>query len=215
MGTDFVIHSLPPLLRHEGWGRLLNIWARLMRKYTNLESTDGEKDVPYWYGERALTGLLAAAAWMLPGGWSLEEFTGQRGSGRRVRSGRGDLWIGIGRANYTIEAKVAWPSIARKGEVPYVRAQLSDGEKQLQNLEPKYREGKGIAICYVVPSLRADKMNGNKERIARHFAKMCGDLKGTGSIVAAYRDNGVLLKHENYIYPGVILVGNVVAWGRT
>ena len=40
-----------------------------------LENYDYPKnDIAYWYGERALTGLLASAAWKVRGGWSLEEF---------------------------------------------------------------------------------------------------------------------------------------------
>jgi len=58
---------------------------------------DPKNDIAYWYGERAISGLLASAAWMVRDGWSLEEFTGQRKKGRRKNaSGKGDLWLGVG-----------------------------------------------------------------------------------------------------------------------
>jgi hypothetical protein len=90
--------NLPPGV--PGWWReLLRGWGGLMDRYCE----DGE-DAPYWYGERALTGLLAAAAWQRKAGWSLEEFTGRRRSG----AGRGDAWIGVGADTYTIEAKAIY-----------------------------------------------------------------------------------------------------------
>jgi hypothetical protein len=86
------------------WLKLFKAWADLMDRYCDAEGPDG--DVPYWYGERAVTGLLAAAAWHVLGGWSLEEFLGRRDENA---VGRGDAWLGIDDSEYTIEAKATWP----------------------------------------------------------------------------------------------------------
>src|SRR2546426_9391436 len=76
-GKRFEIHALPDDLRRAGWESLLRRWSNLIT-YTTAGEEDDEDDVPYWYGERPLTGLLAAAAWRHRQGWSLEEFAGRR-----------------------------------------------------------------------------------------------------------------------------------------
>jgi hypothetical protein len=52
---------------HAEWHQLFKALVDRIELYD-----DPPRDIGYWYGERALTGFLAAAAWALPGGWSLE-----------------------------------------------------------------------------------------------------------------------------------------------
>jgi hypothetical protein len=81
---------VPRRWREAGWAKLLVTWAGLIERYDGASDTDQRlKDVAYWYGERALTGLLAAAAWRTNKyWWSIEEFTGKRHVDPRLRKSR-------------------------------------------------------------------------------------------------------------------------------
>jgi hypothetical protein len=64
---------IPANLSKRGWPRFLRNWTLLIERCDDPEEAKGRlKDVAYWYGERALTGLLAAAAWQTRGWWALE-----------------------------------------------------------------------------------------------------------------------------------------------
>ncbi|HSQ52575.1 MAG TPA: hypothetical protein VLL94_15095 [Nitrospiraceae bacterium] len=93
---------LPSRPLYKQWALVLKEFGKILNDYNSSD------DVAYWYGERALTGLLTAAAWGIKGGWSIEEFTGLRRTGGRQNSGKGDAWIGIQRKTFTVEAKVIW-----------------------------------------------------------------------------------------------------------
>jgi hypothetical protein len=169
-----------------------------------------EQDVPYWYGERALTGLLAAAAWQQPGGWSLEEFLGHRTIHPETRSaGRGDLWIGLGSDSYTIEAKVAWVTENADAESEST-ALLSDAAVQLRALATEYRVGEPLSVCYVVPSLSA----GSSLRIADVMDRLQKYLQVGNHLVARYVPTSLSTPpvHDKRSYPGIVLVGRLVSW---
>ncbi len=67
-----------PQLRAMGWETLLQMWALLLDYYDTPDQSPDDRDIAYWYGEQTLNGVLAAAAWKVPGGWSLQEFTGEK-----------------------------------------------------------------------------------------------------------------------------------------
>jgi hypothetical protein len=90
----------------EVWSKFLNEWIGLLDAYTKLCGSD--VDVAYWYTERSLSGLLASAAWRVPCGWSLVEFSADRGKKANESRGSGDLWLGIGEEEFTVEAKLLW-----------------------------------------------------------------------------------------------------------
>ncbi len=134
----FQIIHMPARLQKEGWGTLLRKWEKLITKYS---SDDKEIDFPYWYGERSLTGLLAAAAWRLSDGWSLEEFANARYYRRKKYIGRGDLWIGIGNNSYTIEAKIVWPGSTSRNALKMINKALSEAKQQLLALDKEFHIG--------------------------------------------------------------------------
>ena len=200
MKTTFSIESKPG--GFAGWEALLKEWAALMDRYVSIDPND--KDVPYWYGEAANSGLVAAAAWRLPDGWSIEEFTGKRDSGRTTGVGRGDLWLGYGQYRWTVEAKIAWPS----GQVNAIngpRRKLSAAEEQLKSLSPEYRCGLAVAVCYVVPELKEETETPDTvfSDIAAQFGK--------DHLVATFRCPAV---HKRKLYPGVAFIGKRVPWER-
>jgi len=188
------------------WPQLLQTWASLLDRYIGANVGD-EMDVPYWYGERALTGLLAAAAWSLPNCWSLEEFLGRRGNGGSDKAGRGDLWIGGKVGDYTIEAKHCPAYDQASTAVDWARDRLDDAARQLRALAPVYRWGKPVALCYVVPDLQGTLSTGQCaelcEKVGRGLAK---DV----SIVATYQMRTSLPKDGGRVYPGVIVVGKIL-----
>lgn len=138
-------NPLPPAQR-KGWLQLLSGFAKLLDEYNE----DPQKDVAYWYGERALTGLLAAAAWRLDQGWSLEEFAAK---GRRRGTRRGDLSIGTNGARFTVEAKYFWIGSDTSGVPGKAFTELNVAREQLCNLEEEYQEGFPVGLSYIIPEL--------------------------------------------------------------
>lgn len=138
---------IPSRPRYRQWTLVLQEFGKLLEEYN---STD---DVAYWYGERALSGLLAATAWRTRAGWSLEEFSGLRRTGGRQNSGRGDVWIGIGRRTFTVEAKILWPQGPLKTAIADTRKLLDEAGNQLDSLDAKYQADVPAAVCYLVPEL--------------------------------------------------------------
>lgn len=205
--SSLKIHSMPARLKAAGWDRLLKRWSALIAYATE------EDDVPYWYGERSLTGLLAAAAWKLPRSWSLEEFTGRRGKRLRTKSGRGDLWVGLGKQAYTIEAKVKWPPSGSGYAVQYARGGLTEARKQLWKLSSQYRLGTLIAICYIVPCPTKNSPFAKSARVKEMIATVAQKFSGKRFIVASHFPGYELPEEDDRVYPGVILVGRVVSWG--
>ncbi len=168
-----------------------------------------DRDVAYWYGERAMTGLLAAAAWHC-GGWSLEEFTGRRGVKRR-RSGRGDLWLSTGKGNYTVEAKVVWPGSSRtEFAVSTANRALREASRQLRTLSEDFVWGRRVAVCYIVPDLAKQSLHSEPQKIESLFDGVVANFR-KAAVVATYRPRSeVPSVHRGRCYPGVILVGQRV-----
>jgi hypothetical protein len=178
-------------------------------------------DVPYWFGERPLTGLLAAAAWRLPNAWSLEEFSAYRGSGSELGPGRGDAWIGDSSGWWcTLECKLRWVSTIEDPTVATVQARSALGEarKQLANLSQEFRGDRGLSVCYVVPELSEEDPTSKK--IEAFYDGLVRGFAGEQAIVAIYRPpaeksvRGTRLTWENRHYPGVALIGEGVFFSR-
>jgi len=167
-------------------------------------------DTGYWYGERALTGFLAAAAWSLPRGWSLEEFTGLRMSGKKKGSGRGDIWFGIGKKSYTVEAKAVWPGSNVDNAIKGAEAKLSDAASQLRQLHKAYRVGRPVAVCYIIPDLNSKGRFADSATIREFFMKMPRQFSDSRTAVASlwYEKNPP--RYNGRIYPGVVLVARLL-----
>lgn len=97
--------------RSEVLGRLLAKWIK-----TNVELAEAWKgeDLPWWYNERASLSVLAGAVWRL-GGVAFEEFTARKGEGRRTKTGRADMYFQLGKREFLVEAKIAWPGLGAGG----------------------------------------------------------------------------------------------------
>ena len=160
------------------------------------------------YGERALSGYLASAAWDFSDGWSLEEFTGLRKYGKKKRAGRGDIWIGTGGKTFTVEAKVAWLGGPIDKAIDKIHDQLDIAGKQLDKLDSKYRIGIPTAVCYAVPHLNAKPKAryGTKNHIDNLYTEVVDTFSTSRRIVGAFRYKRDLSPNSGRIYPGVIVV---------
>ncbi len=197
-------NPLPPAQR-KGWLQLLDGFAKLLDEYNEHP----QEEVAYWYGERALTGLLAAAAWRLSEGWSLEEFTAK---GRRNGSRRGDLWIGTNGARFTVEAKYIWIGSDTSGVTKNAFDELNTALKQLCNLEKSYQVGVPVALCYIVPELSESKQGNAAQLFSALPKKLAPYLKkklGTRMVLidSFWYGKKNTPSDEGKLYPGVVVVG--------
>lgn len=151
------------------WNALLQQFGAMMDDYCEVSRRAGESnEVPYWYGERTITGLLTAASWKI-GGQGLDESAAARGPVRRTkkraptnptnrrktRQGRIDSYVILRGVWYQLEAKLRWVSDRQKleGVVRGVRHQLELAGGQLDTPTPEYQGDHALALCYVVPEL--------------------------------------------------------------
>lgn len=200
-----------------GWKPLLKVWMDLLADYEHL-GEGSPPDVAYWYGERALTGTLATAAWRANGRWwALEEFLGIRiAEGKGKASGRGDLWVGLGRdgnrrrqASFTIEAKASYVGRGMNGIVASIEGRLKAAKTQLRSLDREFSVGYPMAICYHIPPVL------KRRAAARTSVAIFDEVTKTfaarpNTIVGAYwHDLSSAPAHGKWYYPGVILVGQV------
>lgn len=201
------------------------IWHALLKRFGRLLNSFQEKsgDPAYWYGERSLTGLLAAAAWSMKRGGALEEFLGMRRHGRNNTSGRGDAWIYDKNRWYTIEAKARWPRrTSTDALVSLAGKAIEEARKQLQSLDPLYKKGTlKTAICYIIPELavRSGEKVPSAYQTKKMTEKLCQQFAANKTIVGAFWCTGKPPRYpdrkegKTYMYPGVIVV--LTWWKRT
>jgi hypothetical protein len=159
-------------------------------------------------GERALTGLLAAAAWQVADGWSLEEFLGLRRAEQEGSACRGGLWFGIGMEAYTAEAKVCWPQEKSEAVLTQIRAALQVAKEQLRHPDEEFRYRTPLARCFAVPDLHVDRWSRVSHEVDDLFAYIAEGFAGGNTVVATSRS--ALPEppvHEGRYYPGVVLIG--------
>jgi hypothetical protein len=189
---------------HKEWVDLLKSFKKYLDWYRG-----GSDDVAYWYGERALSGFLASAAW--DAGWSLEEFTGLRTDGRKQSSGKGDLWLGVGEGSkekaFTVEAKVEWSQGPIPTTIQNVRKKLRAAKKQLDELDSVYRVGLPTAVCYVVPDINMNGRNSDQEHLNAFFSEIPTLLASSRRVVGAFRYSGNHIPNDKgRAYPGLLVV---------
>jgi hypothetical protein len=183
---------------------LLQKWLDLLEFY---ENSGQEPDVAYWYGEVSLTGLLAAAAWKLEAGWSLLEFGAKvrRCSGKRCACG--DLWVGRGADEATVEAKLVWPD--RKISGTRVEMQLNAARTQLHALKKTYRTGTPITVCYVVPWYKGPDGETLGKKALMDLAAWA---QSNDMATATHRATIAETQPKSRSYPGVLLIARQESW---
>lgn len=199
---------LPRTQLYKEWKVVLHEFGKLLDQYNSGH------EVAYWYGERALTGFLAAAGWRARSrdGWSLEEFSGLRRTGGRQSTGRGDLWIGIGSRTFTVEAKTLWPQGPVDTAISDARDELDDAGDQLDSLHPTYQIDVPTDVCYVVPELNINGRHATSEHIKQFFTELPRALSTPKRPVGSFWYKTDSPEHKGKLYPGIIVVAQF--WSR-
>jgi hypothetical protein len=114
---------------------LLYNWLFLTEKYADAWEY---RDVPWIYGERTATGLLAAAAWQAEG-IALEEARAEKGGApKKGKLGLCDLYFRLGKVDYVCETKRMWLKI----KSPEKDSGLNKGMAQIQ----KSLDGEAVRV---------------------------------------------------------------------
>jgi hypothetical protein len=215
---------VPPRLARAGWPDLLRTWARLIRRWDSpYEGQRQREDVAYWYGERTLTGILAAAAWQTHRyWWGIEEFLGKRfvesklGKAKgKSAPGRGDLWLGL-RVNekrgeqhcYTVEAKQSFFGTNAEGIVRNIEGNLSKARAQLAQLDPDFHLGCPMAVCFHIPAPLTKSKQVGEWTTPDEFKNVAHTVtRGPHTIAAAILRSKVEAPQDGkWTFPGVLLV---------
>jgi hypothetical protein len=204
-------------LRAMGWEPLLHAWGSMLDYYDVPAPCPGKRDIAYWYGERPLNGLLAAAAWKVPGGWALPEFTTEEPPQEEPQSKgqRGDMWLGFERATFTVEAKVVWVQSTIEDAVEEIKRQLTCAHDQLTTLYKDhscYCEGFPMAVVYSVPWFPANSQFAKESSMRDFFRDIPNEFADPTTVTAGYRCQGdpphwKSVKHGERVHPGVIFIG--------
>jgi hypothetical protein len=164
-----VLRPLRPALKH--WCKIVN----------PVEWWKADRDVPWWYNERASVSLLAGAIWK-SGGWCFEEFImpgkkSKSGSTKHRRSsGRGDLQFEIGGCSSTFvaEAKQCYP-LLKKGDhdvkraLKTIKSTLGRASEDASCL-PDW--GYPVAIAFVAPKVAVAEMVCRDDRLQSLVAEI-------------------------------------------
>jgi hypothetical protein len=197
------------------WRRLLGEFAGALERYSTANG-NGEVDAAYWYREESLTAQLGAAATRLADGWFLVEFSteGDRSTRKRKEKRRiGDLWLGFADQEHTVEAKLEWIDGHSADKVLRIRTALNLATAQLRSLPLKYRVGeRALALVFCVPMVRStNDWTRRSSQIFSAIERTFGSKRR--GLVATYRGRGTRPVWDGYYYPGLVLVGESVAWG--
>ena len=184
---------LKPVL--ENWCKIVVSWC----------DRNGWEDCPWWYGERSSLGLFALAAWEI-GAAPLEEYSTEKGMGKRRYTGRGDLLIPIGEEDYIIEAKQKWISIsnrARKGK-DKLRRSIMDAVNGAR--EATEFRGRRAGLVFAVPYLPESE----KDSIDERLADWLGSLRELDTCAVAWvfpkKARRRFVLYDGYLYPGIAVL---------
>lgn len=197
--------------RKDVWDRLIDRWYILMDKaierYNIEELNEERKDLPYWYDEGTNVGFLTGAIW-LEGGIVFQQLPVDKIFEGNRSKGRGDFLFEIDNFICYVEAKRDKPG-SSNGAVEKIIIKLDESKEQLKNIEN--RNGISMAICFVVPELKslsnANALNDTNDI----FDKIKRGFMGDNYVLASYIPQGnIKIKYEEYYYPGVALVGELI-----
>jgi hypothetical protein len=187
---------------------LLYRWSELLDRWQELASTTDAPDVAYWYGERALTGLLSAAV-RQAGGAALQgvaESTDAparrapvaRTIGMQLPSG---VWYAVEADHLPVDQADTAPATATTA--------LGRTRKRLQEQFADYDDyDRVLALCLLAVS------GGPDPRRAAALVDAVADAVGRSSsdvLLATYscQPPEAPPRFEDTFYPGFVIVGQV------
>lgn len=180
---------------------VLNEWIKIHESFCKTSKDDSL----YWYNERATLSTLAGAVWNLKG-YCLEEYRTDKKYRKETYLGRADLWFEWRKQEYYIEAKQRWISLSKnaKSASRHINETIINVKKEAANTI-KDSKGKSLGIVFTIPYLSLNE-SGN---INNSISLFLEELEKVEYEIMAYTFpiHCRSLKSENYIYPGVALVG--------
>ncbi len=208
--------------------RLALAFRDVHREYLRyfLDENQLPSEVAWFYNERPNIGLIAAAAWRIPGWIALEEYRAPKSKKRskskkdKARNGRADLYIGTskndGYKDFRIESKLAAPQTP-----PGVRKALNakNPNSELGRAMTDARAIKGgdyrLATVFVCPALLVRKKNKFEDvyqKVVEAFEESCKDLTKQKREWAAFWvkspkvDRTWPYEKKKYAYPAIAVV---------
>jgi len=177
-------------LRH--WSSLLEEWLLLIDRYCRRMKN---KDLPFFYTEKANTGILAAAAWRA--GWiALQEFPEKKLNGR----GFADLWLfpeNKDKGEY-IEAKIHWTS-------DNIENNLTDAINDVEKIA-KDKSYIRIGLLFICPSYA--KNIDIEQKIGEAIDKAS---KINSDVIAwSFPNQARKVWVDKKIYPGIMLIAKSI-----
>jgi hypothetical protein len=195
---DFGFKNHYGRLKH--WKSLFEEWFLIVKRYCRIAEGD---DAPYWYNERANTGILAVAASRC--GWAvLEEYQCDKGKGANRKRGSADLWVSSGSNTENIEAKFGFISLASKNIDTYVKNKIKTAKRDAHKVDESSDK---IALVFLSAYLPV----GKKDKLEDYFHSFKSKLE----ILIDYdvlawcfpAETRYLSTHNSkYFYPGVFVV---------
>ena len=161
--------------------RQLRIFSRVLDRWaeTNIRCArawEGVEEVPWWYNERALLSVLAAAVWQ-ERGIAFEEFRTEKRSRlkkarRGLYPGRQDLYIRLRGKEFIAEAKRCWSGATRSG--PNVATSIDNRlDAACRDIQKTPSGGrKRLGLVFAIPYVRAHQRKSAAERIKRWLERV-------------------------------------------
>ncbi len=192
-------HSLAPILQR---------WSEFME-----DSTWGNDDCPWWYNERASISQLAGAIWDR-GGWAFEEFSDTKRTPEALSfQGRVDLMFWTSRERngpqYIAEAKLCWPKLRSARLQETVESAFRSATLDTQKITSHRGRYEKLALVFIAPviPLKFSTLTNPKIHALIETMKRRPDTHAAWH----FRLHQNIPKHNNYLYPGVILGVHPVA----
>lgn len=177
--------------------------SRIASKWLN-------KDVPWWYNERASLSVFVGAIWN-SGHFAFEEFSDEKRSiSQRTRkfhktySGRVDLYFNVGKRDFIAEAKICWPRCSRlsASRQAIVEDHLAYACRDIRKSNPHGQ--RRLGILFVAPRWKTSLRQDIDQRIDAWVAKIV-DID-CDAISWVFPAKTRTLKAYGYFYPGAAVL---------
>ena len=183
------------------FNRAFKQWFSVMEKYCKVGSWD---DVPWWYNERPLLSLFAAAVWN-SGGIALEEYSISKSHKKERWSGRGDLYVKIKRKQYVIEAKQVWSPMGARAQKPNAKIEKALFDARHAAGETKSWGAKRLGLVFAVPYLPNSEQDNLKERI-NYWLECVKSIEGSSMAWIFSEEVSDWFQYKGYLYPGIVIL---------
>jgi hypothetical protein len=174
-----------------------------------VKEWDGQRDVPWWYNERADLSVLAGAIWRARGS-AFEEYVdakfekSRRSKRKRRFLGRVDLFFTYNGTMFIAEAKQCWSGASVINGNPLGRIQ-----KRLQSAcddikKTKAKGQKRLAIVFVKPMVRK-KHKKEVDRLLQEWTSRIETID-CDAMAWVFPKTARQTKWREYLFPGVVVM---------